>query len=186
MTSSSDSIGIDNIQGDVIGVGIDGSGNIIGKNIHIGGGNYIFTQSVKSLEELQNYYRVEPNRLREIQNKELKKIIKWIKDWHELKGKDIERVLLITGEPGIGKSWFAYRVLEDCIKNSYYNIAVITRRQSIDSTIQKEDTKNLNSKEKVVYALDDRGITIKETSSPLTFEDIYEIIKSISFWAYPR
>lgn len=135
---------------------------------------------IKNKFELAKCYNVESNRVIEIRDSDLVNTKKWVEkwDWTDRKGKPI---LLITGDPGTGKSWLAYRLAYELMEDGYRVSRIIgtdIHQILIDSF--EEESKNFSDIEKFVFVLDDSGISIGEINTPLTPDDIYNIIKTMT------
>lgn len=161
---------------------------------------------IKTPDQLASYYNVDPKRVVKIRNSNFHEITTWVKNWNQKQeivvsvGHDTslsksissasdkestKPILLITGDPGAGKSWLAYRLVSELMEKDHYSISVINgtniRKQLFvksNNFMEKDD----NKKELVnrsVFILDDIGTSVGVVSSSITLEDIYEILKSI-------
>ncbi|HSF49784.1 MAG TPA: adenylyl-sulfate kinase [Nitrososphaeraceae archaeon] len=161
---------------------------------------------IKTPDQLASYYNVDPQRVVKIRNSNLSEIKSWVKNWNQKQeivvsvGHDTsisksissasdrestKPILLITGDPGAGKSWLAYRLVSELMENDHYSISVINgtniRKQLFvksNNFMEKDDNKK-ELANRSVFILDDIGTSVGVVSSSITLEDIYEIIKSI-------
>ena len=138
---------------------------------------------IKTKEELRIFYDVEPNKLIGIRNFILSSLKHWIENWFELSERSKKRILLITGKPGTGKSWLAYRLTIE-LMNEHFSISKIDKGFDIHVLTgfgiqDKSETKDVKSQVKPVFILDDKGIAVGVVSTSFDANDIYDIIKSI-------
>ena len=126
---------------------------------------------VKSKEELQSTsYNVDPTKVVRIRDSSLLALKNWIKNWRSKTGlKGSKPILLITGQPGTGKSWFAYRLISE-LMGMQYNILIIaktldTYKQLLFSNELTVD--DVQGREKNVFIFDDAGIKVGVDLNPL-------------------
>ena len=143
---------------------------------------------IKTPDQLASYYNVDPKRVVKIRNSNLHEITTWVKNWNQKQDiilsvghytsltksissasdkESTKPILLITGDPGAGKSWLAYRLVSELMEKNHYSISVINgtniRKQFLvrsNSFMEQDD----NKKEVVnrsVFILDDIGTSVE-------------------------
>ncbi len=163
MTSSTPSSDIQNVNGDIIGMGVSGSGNVIGKDINLVinraqsfGLNLLppnyFNEYISSEQDLNDWRNGFSFKLESImERKELRrKTVDKIKNILEK-----ERKLLITGESGTSKSTILMEIMCEYFSQQYrilYNFGETEIRDSLDLVRFIEDL--LKGGNNVLVAID--------------------------------
>jgi DNA replication protein DnaC len=132
------------------------------------------------IEYLARYYHINSSNIVSIRDSDLDELEKYIEnwDWQNREGKPI---LLITGDPGSGKSWLAYRLIYKFIKEHRYKIFKVTGTDVTNSLlINSKEEYDLKYKEKAIFILDDWGVSIEEINAPLEPKDVFEIIRKMT------
>src|SRR5215208_8097197 len=142
-SSSSSSVDIENTKGDVIGIGVSGSGNIIGKDINVVineaqsyGLNLLSTNYVKEYKSTPQYLKDWRNgfsfKLEAI--KEKRELRRSIVDKIKIK-LEREQRLLIVGESGTSKSTILMEIIceyFDCGYKILYNFGETEIKNTIE------------------------------------------------------
>jgi tetratricopeptide (TPR) repeat protein len=135
-------------------------------------------KQVQSDKELLDYYRID-QRIINIREPELSDLEQRIQKWDTSTNKANKPILIITGAPGTGKSWLAYRLVDSLKTNGHkvYGIIGSNIKQDIIYLDKGQDRKEKNER-CPVYILDDRGISVGEVSTAVNTQKIYEILQS--------
>jgi hypothetical protein len=133
---------------------------------------------IKNKEEIESYYNVLPDRIVKVRESNKEEISKWIDEWDWLNGRG-KPILLLTGDPGMGKSWLACVVARELMEKGYI-IMKITGADVQETLFRDTDADGLKPQDKYVFVLDDRGISIEEVDAPVNPDDIYKILKSMT------
>ena len=126
-----------------------------------------------------------------IRDSNLDEIKTWVKNWSQkqeivisvgpdaslsksissaLEKESTKPILLITEDPGVGKSWLAYRVVSELMEKDHYGISVINGVNIRKQLFVKGDymEKDNNKKELInrsIFILDDIGKSVGVVSS---------------------
>jgi hypothetical protein len=139
-------------------------------------------EEIRTIEQLQRYYRVDPSRVLEIREPMLRELKNWVENWFKNSANTKRPVSIITGQPGTGKSWLAYRLASELL-GEHYNISVVKGPDISNQLLISNngnfrgDGEKYSVHKKHVFFLDDIGTGIMEASYRITSEDIYNIMK---------
>jgi tetratricopeptide (TPR) repeat protein len=166
LSSNNDRIHISENQGDVIGVGIDGNGNIIGKNVSIVINEFSqdcgltllsqnhFKENNDITESVEKWKKGFPFSLESIYQKQefrRERVVTEI-----ITKLDEKKRLLILGESGTSKTTLLMEILCDCFDNGYmilYNFGRDSLRNTDSITTKIKGLANANNK--VLIVIDD-------------------------------
>jgi hypothetical protein len=129
-----------------------------------------------NIDEIKRYYNVhDASRILNIQRSYFDVIKKSLEFWDKAN----KPILVLTGDPGIGKSWLSYELVSHFAHKCHKVFGVIGPdiKRYILLTDNAGDEQGENKKFPI-YILDDRGISIGEASSSITVSDINKILQS--------
>jgi hypothetical protein len=135
---------------------------------------------LKNLDDLSYYYHVYTKNIIDIHRDQIDLLNTNLKLNIPNRGRWNKPILLITGKPGIGKSWFAYRHTSGLMSKGTV-LYRVTSGQEIDKIHNDHlvETQRDSSVPSGVFVLDDYWISIGETvSSSLTAANVSQLIKS--------
>jgi DNA replication protein DnaC len=129
-----------------------------------------------NIDEIERYYNVrDASRILNIQQSYFDMIKKWLELWDKAN----KPILVITGDPGVGKSWLSYELVshfEDKGHKVYGVIGADIKRHVL--LADNEVDKQKENEKFPFYILDDRGISVGEASRSITVSDINKILHS--------
>ena len=130
-------------------------------------------------KDLETYYDVIRNNIVNIRDSKVEELFDYVKnwDWQNRIGKPI---LLITGDPGLGKSWLAYRLVNELMSDGYDIIRITGPNIQRTFFLKETQVKDLKNLRKSVFILDDQGISFAEVNTRINQEDVYELIKNMT------
>lgn len=132
---------------------------------------------VNNLSDLHNYYNIEHNRIVKINETALLEIKNEIKKWSITPLSSRKSLFLVTGNPGIGKSWTTYNVIADLMKEGYLVYAITGTAASKHILVDSEDIKKRIPN--TVFILDDHNISLDNIETSMEMSDVASLIKTI-------
>jgi tetratricopeptide (TPR) repeat protein len=132
-------------------------------------------ERIDKLSDLATYFNVNTDRIVSVRPEALEQLKKWIRNWYKSEIVNRKKILLITGVPGCGKSWFTFKLISELFKDGCQILVV--KGDKIDRY-----PSNIAGNFYPIFILDDRHVGLEGIIGDVPPESICRILeKSTQF-----
>jgi hypothetical protein len=125
---------------------------------------------IELLSGLATYYNVNMDRIVDVWDEDVQRIRNWIETWDKLEVNKRKKILLVTGVPGCGKSWFTYNIVSELFSNGHEILEIKGDK------IEKYPT-GISKNSFPIFILDDRHVGIEGIAGGIPVESVCQIIQ---------
>lgn len=124
-------------------------------------------ERIQSEADLAKYYQVTPKDIRNIHQQLFEEA------QNRFRNARMKSIFILSGQPGVGKSWFTYRLISALI-NEGYNPSKIRNASKFSASLDIL----MHKVPKSLLILDDRWISVGSRKTSIDINDVCEIIKT--------